>query len=447
MTTATRASLPVVAVVGRPNVGKSTFFNRVIGGRVAIVDDQPGVTRDRNFALADWAGRSFYVVDTGGVIEGSDEPLDRSVRDQALAAIEEADLIVFMVDGKLGPHPLDEGLADILRTAGTPVLLVVNKMDSLPNETAHLEFWNMGLGEPYPVSSGSGKGSGDLLDQVVAMLPEGDADVEPDPEEIRVAVIGRPNVGKSSLINRLFDEERVVVSEMPGTTRDSVDSVLRYHGRPLRFVDTAGLRRQAQIRDSVEYYSTLRTERAVQDADVCVLLVDAADGFHHQDVRVAEKAWEGGCGLIVLANKWDLVEKATETADRFTRSVTTRIPFLQWVPFIYGSALTGLRVRKILDLILEVQEARNTRIPTAEVNRVLQRLTQRQPPPHHRGRPVKLKYASQVAVAPPTIAVFANYPKAVPDHYHRYLINGFRAAWPFTGSPLRVRLKSSSDRR
>lgn len=446
MTTATSVSLPVVAVVGRPNVGKSTFFNRVIGGRVAIVDDQPGVTRDRNFALADWAGRPFYVVDTGGVIEGSDEPLDKSVRAQAMAAIDEADLIVFMVDGKVGPHPLDQRLADLLRTSGTPVVLVVNKMDNLPNETGHLEFWNMGLGEPYPVSSGSGKGSGDLLDAIVERLPPNTSDAEPDTEEVRVAVIGRPNVGKSSLINRLFDEERVVVSEVPGTTRDPVDSVLRYHGRPLRFVDTAGLRRQARIRDSVEYYSTLRTERVVQEADVCVLLVDASDGFHHQDVRVAEKAWDRGCGLIVLANKWDLVEKATETADHFTRSVTTKIPFLQWVPFIYGSALTGLRVRKILDLILQVQEARNTRISTSEVNQVLEKLTQRQPPPHHRGRPVRLKYASQVAVAPPTIAVFSNYPKAVPDHYHRYLVNGFRAAWPFHGSPLRVRLKNSSDR-
>ncbi len=440
-------TLPVVAIVGRPNVGKSTFFNRLVGGRVAIVSDRPGVTRDRNFARADWAGRTFFVVDTGGVIEGSDEPLDRSVREQAMAAVREADLIVLVLDGKVGPHPLDERLAEILRTAGLPVMVVVNKMDRLPDETGHLEFWNLGLGEPFPVSAMSGRGSGDLLDELVARLPEPPPEADVQSDEVRVAVVGRPNVGKSSLVNRLFGEERVVVSETPGTTRDPVDSVLTYHGRSLRFIDTAGLRRQSRVRDSIEYYSALRTERVVEEADVCILVVDSADGLHHQDIRVAERAWEAGCGLIVLANKWDKVEKATETADEFRKAVTRKVPFLRWVPFVFGSAATGLRVRKLLDLVLEVQENRLTRVQTAEVNQVLERLVNRQPPPHHRGRPVRLKYASQVAVAPPTLAVFANYPKAVPDHYHRYLLNGFRDHWPFTGSPVRIRLRAARPER
>ncbi|HSM59479.1 MAG TPA: ribosome biogenesis GTPase Der, partial [Longimicrobiales bacterium] len=355
--------LPVVAVVGRPNVGKSTFFNRVIGRRVAIVDDRPGVTRDRNFARAEWAGRPFFVVDTGGVIEGSDEPLDRAIRHQALAAVAEADVILMIVDGQQGVHPLDEKLADVLRKAGRPVLLVVNKMDNLPDDPGHHAFWELGLGEPVPVSAISGKGSGDLLDRIVQALPEAAEPAEED--EIRVAVIGKPNVGKSSFVNRIFGEERVVVSDVAGPTRDPVDTPLRYHGRTLVFVDTAGLRRQSKVSDALEYYSALRTERVVRDADVCVLLVDAVEGeLHHQDVRIAEQAQDAGAGLIVVVNKWDLVEKDTLTAPHFEKRARERYPFLAWVPFVFASALTGQRVRRTLDLIVEVHEERRRRIDT-----------------------------------------------------------------------------------
>lgn len=434
--------LPVVAVVGRPNVGKSTFFNRVIGKRVAIVDDRPGVTRDRNFARVDWAGTPFFIVDTGGVIEGSDEALDQAVRGQALMAVSEADAILFMVDGKDGVHPLDQRLAEVLRKTRKPVLLVANKIDNHPFDAAHHDFWSLGMGEPLPVSAISGKGSGDLLDRVLEALPEAPEDVAP-PDAVRVAVIGKPNVGKSSLINRLLGEDRLVVSDAAGTTRDPVDTPYRYHGRTLVFVDTAGLRRQSRVKDDVEYYSALRTERVVREADVCVLLVDATEDLHHQDIRVAEAAWDAGRGLIVLANKWDLVEKETMTAPWFQRAVRQRVPFLKWVPFLFTSALTGQRIRKVLDLILEVHEERQRRIDTPEVNDVLQALVGKQPPPHHRGRPVKLKYATQVTTAPPGFAVFANYPKAVPDHYIRYLHNGFREAWSFMGTPLRVFIRSS----
>lgn len=437
--------LPVVAVVGRPNVGKSTFFNRVLGSRVAIVDDQPGVTRDRNFGRADWAGRSFFVVDTGGVVEGSDEPLDRAIRQQALAAVDEADVILFLVDGKAGVHPLDEKLGDVLRKVDKPVLLAVNKVDNLPGDVTHHEFWRLGMGEPIPVSAISGKGSGDLLDRVLAALPPAD-DLPEEEGLVRVAVVGKPNVGKSSFVNRLFGEERMVVSDIAGTTRDPVDTPLKFHGHTLVFVDTAGLRRQSKVKDSLEYYSALRTERVVREADVCVVLVDASEGeLHHQDIRIAEQAWEAGAGVILVVNKWDLVEKETGTAPTYEKQARQRYPFLSWVPFVFTSALTGQRVRKTLDLILEVADERQRRIDTHEVNEVLAELQRRQPAPHHRGRPVKVKYATQVATAPPTFALFANYPKEVPEHYIRYLLNGFRERWPFTGVPIRLRIRGSRE--
>jgi len=438
--------LPVVAVVGRPNVGKSTLFNRVLGRRVAIVDDRPGVTRDRNFARAEWAGRDFAIVDTGGVVEGSDQPIDRAVRAQALAAVDQADVVLFVVDGREGVHPLEELLAELLRKSGKPIILVANKMDNLPRGETHHEFWSLGMGEPVPVSALSGKASGDLLDRVLALLPPEPAGPQPE-DEIRVAVVGKPNVGKSSLVNRLLGEERVVVSEQAGTTRDPVDTPFTYHGKTLVFIDTAGLRRQVKIKDSLEYYSSLRAERVIHEADVCIVLVDASEQeLHTQDVKIAETAWEAGKGVILVANKWDLVEKETMTAPDWEKVVRERIPFLQWVPILFASALTGQRVRKCLDLVLEVQAERERRVETHEVNQVLERLVDHQPPPHFRGRRVKLRYATQIAVKPPTFAVFANYPKALPEHYIRFIHNGFREAWTFMGTPIRLRVRGGKDR-
>ena len=434
--------LPVVAVVGRPNVGKSTFFNRVLGRRDAIVDERAGVTRDRHFALADWAGRSFFIVDTGGVIEGSDEPMDRLVRGQALTAAREADLIVFLVDGQEGAHPQDERITEILRGTGRALLLVVNKLDNLPADEARHDFWRLGLGDPLPVSAISGKGSGDVLDRIVAALPE--RDVRAPPEDVRVAVIGRPNVGKSSFVNRLLGEERAVVSEAPGTTRDPVDSTLVYEGKRWTFVDTAGLRRHSRIDESIEYYSSLRTQRVIRDAHVALILVDATEGVTHQDLKVMEAAWDAGCGLVIAVNKWDLVEKGTSTAPDFEKAFQARAPSFAGVPMIFLSALTGQRVRKTLDLLLQVSEERRRRIPTHEVNTVLEGLTRRQPAPHSRGRPVRIRYGSQVDSAPPTFVLFSNLPDAVPRSYARYLQNGFRAAWGFHGVPLRVRLRASA---
>jgi len=438
--------LPVVAVVGRPNVGKSTFFNRVIGKRVAIVDDRPGVTRDRNFAQADWGGHDFFIVDTGGMLEDSDKPLDRAVRAQALAAVEQADVILLLVDGREGLHPLDEIIGDLLRKAGKPLILVANKLDNLPREEGHHDFWSLGMGEPIPVSALSGKGSGDLLDKVLEVLPEAVQEEVPK-DQIRVAVVGKPNVGKSSMVNRLIGEERVVVSDKAGTTRDPVDTLLRYHGVSLVFVDTAGLRRQTKVKDSIEYYSALRTDRAVYGADVCIVLVDATeDELHAQDIRIAQSAWEAGKGVILLANKWDLVEKDTMTGPEWEKKVRERVPFLQWVPIMFTSALTGQRIRKCLDLIIKVDAERRRRIETHEVNDVLEDLVARQPPPHFRGRRVKVKYATQATVAPPTFAIFSNFPKALPAHYIRFLHNGFRDVWTFMGTPIRLRIRGGKDR-
>ena len=436
--------LPVVAVVGRPNVGKSTFFNRVLGERIAIVEDRPGVTRDRNYARAEWNGREFYLVDTGGMVENSDEPMDRLIRAQVLTAIGEADVLVLLVDGKAGPHPLDYAIAEHLRKTQKPAVLLVNKMDNLGSDTAvaHHDFWDLGLGEPQPVSSLSGKGSGDVLDQIVWALPEG---TEEEEEALRVAVIGRPNVGKSSFVNRLLGEERLVVSDVAGTTRDAIDTPMKYKGRTMMFVDTAGLRRQSKIDAGVEFYSSIRTERAIDRADVCVLMIDAQEPIAVQDLKIAEKAWDSGKGLIIIVNKWDLVEKETMTSRRYEEEIQSRAPYLHWVPILFTSVKTGQRVNGVLELILKVQEQRLRRIPTHEVNNVLRAMVVRTKPPTYQGRMVRFQYGTQVAVAPPTFVLWCTDPQGVPESYERYLMNGFRAAWSFLGAPLVIRLRRRED--
>jgi len=442
-----RHGLPTVAVLGRPNVGKSTLFNRVLGSKHAIVEDMPGVTRDRNFARAYWAGRTFYLIDTGGLEPESSEPFAEVVRDQVLAAIREADVLLFVVDGKLGPHPMDHQIAELLRSADRPVLLVVNKLDKLPDETAHHEFWELGLGEPFPVSSVTGRGSGDLLDRVVSMLPE-PTELDIPHDELYVAVVGKPNVGKSSFINKLLGEERLVVSEIAGTTRDAIDTQMRYHGRTLVFIDTAGLRKQARIEPGVEYFSALRTQRAIDRADVCVLLIDATEEeLHVQDLKIAEKAWSAGKSLIVIVNKWDLVEKQTGTSVEFEKRIRARVPMFRHVPILFTSALTGQRVQRVLDLVVETALERTRRLPTRVVNDVIRELAQRTAPPHYRGMPVKVLYATQAEAAPPTFILFVNHPKALTESYLRYLVNGFREAWGFVGSPIRLRIRARREKK
>lgn len=439
-------SKPTVAIVGRPNVGKSTLFNRVLGGRRAIVSERPGTTRDRHFGNAEWDGRRFWLIDTGGLVPESDEPMDKAIRRQVEFALDESDLVLFLVDGQQGLTPVDRAIAERLRKAKRPVLLVVNKLDDLERSTAQYEFYQLGFGDPVGVSAAVGKGSGDLLDAVVERLPpKHPAEQE---EAVQVAVVGRPNVGKSSLVNRLVGHERHVVSPEAGTTRDAVDSLLRFRGQTLNFIDTAGLRKRAKVEDDLEFYSTLRTQRVLERAEVAVLVVDAAAGMHTQDLRIATEAWENGAALIVVVNKWDLIEeKDANTARRGQQALIEKAPFLQYVPFLYVSALTGQRVQKLLELIVQVAEARRHRVPTAEVNEVLDQLTQRAAPPQKAGDEVKLLYASQIGVAPPTFAIVTSRPDDVPESYQRYLIHGFREAWGFLGSPVRLKLTRRGSKR
>ncbi|HEX4469523.1 MAG TPA: ribosome biogenesis GTPase Der [Gemmatimonadaceae bacterium] len=427
--------IPVVALLGRPNVGKSALFNRVVGRETAIVSDEAGTTRDRHFARADWNGRAFWLVDTGGVADDPRQPMDIEIRRQVEMAVGEADLLLFVVDAIAGLHPSDAHVADMLRTSGKPWLLVANKVDN-PRSTEFYEFYSLGVGDPIPVSANNGMGSGDLLDAVVEHLP---AAVVEEQTALSVAVVGRPNVGKSSFVNRLLGEERLVVSEVAGTTRDAIDTPMRYHGRDLVFIDTAGLRRQSRIEEGIEFYSALRTRRAIERAEICLLLVEPTEGeIQNQDLKIAALAWESGRGLIVVVNKWDLAERDDKAAARFEKKAREKAPYLNFVPFLFTSAKTGLRVPRVLDLILAVDEQRQKRITTSEVNERLGQLLARLQPPQAAGREVKLNYATQVQTSPPTIAVFGNHPELVEEHYVRYLHNGFREAWGFTGNPLRV---------
>ena len=434
-------SAPVVALIGRPNVGKSALFNRIIGDDEAIVSEEAGTTRDRHFSKAEWNGRAFWLVDTGGLSDDPNLPMDAEIRRQVATAIEEADLFLFVVDAQVGVHPSDSRIAEMLRTSGKPLLLVANKVDD-PSRTDFYEFYRLGAGDPIPVSAQNGKNSGDLLDVVVERLPES---IPEDETSLRVAVVGRPNVGKSSFINKLLGEERLVVSEISGTTRDAIDTPMTYHGRKLIFVDTAGLRRQTKIDDGIEFYSSLRTRRAIERANICVLLIDATEGeFHNQDLTIANMAWEAGRGLIVIVNKWDLVEKDDKATHKFEKKAHEKAPFLKHVPFLFTSALTGQRVSKVLELIHLVEDESQKRVSTSDVNARLAELLARRQPSQAAGREVKLNYATQVSVAPPTIAFFGNHPDLVEEHYIRFLHNGFRETYPFTGNPLRILMRRKS---
>ncbi|HEY2805283.1 MAG TPA: ribosome biogenesis GTPase Der [Gemmatimonadales bacterium] len=428
-----------VAIIGRPNVGKSTLFNRIVGGRAAIVDDRPGSTRDRHFGRTEWNGRGFWLIDTGGLVPSSDEPMDAAIRRQVQLAVDAADLILFLVDVEEGPTPGDQEIVEYVRRSGKSILLAVNKADNLARDRRWMDFFELGIGEPTAVSAATGKGVGDLLDLIVAAMPE--AGPPPDENEIQVAIIGRPNVGKSSLVNRLLGEDRMVVSEVPGTTRDAIDTPTLYQERAINFVDTAGLRKRGKIDEAVEFYALLRTQRAMERADVCVLVVDAADGLHAMDIKIAGEAWERGTGLIIAVNKWDLLaDKQTQTAEEGRKEAVKRAAFLEDVPFLYISALTGQRANKVLDAVVEAADARQSRVQTARVNETLRELVLKlQPPQATGGAEVKLLYGSQVGTSPPTFAIVSSRPDKIPESYRRYLVNGLRAQFGFKGSPIRLR--------
>ena len=444
---------PIVALVGRPNVGKSTLFNRLVGERLAVVDDTPGTTRDRLMAEGEWQGRTFDVVDTGGIDPDffrRGQPLStgsadyiKQIRLQAEMAIRDADLVLFLVEGESGVTPADAEVAQILRKqrgAGkgeprTPILLVVNKCENRTRREQAAEFYELGMGDPYPVSALHGTGVGDLLDAMTAVLPVVKEAEEGD-ERIRIAIVGKPNVGKSSLLNRLLGEERVIVSPIPGTTRDAVDTQAVYQETPITLIDTAGIRRRGKIEPGVEQFSVLRSLRAIERADVVLLVLDATEGLSLQDAHIAGFILEARRSTVVVVNKWDAVEKDTYSMDSFQEWIRKDLNFLDYVPVLFVSARTGQRTGEIIPMALRVQEERLVRIPTSELNQIMREATEKHAPPSHSGRKLKLNYASQVKADPPTFLFHVNDPKLVHFSYRRYLENQIRKHYPFLGTPL-----------
>ena len=428
---------PIVAIVGRPNVGKSTLFNRIAEKRVSIVDDTPGVTRDRIYADAEWTGHVFALVDTGGIDFNETDELLPAMRNQAKLAMEEADVILFVVDGKVGITDVDQIIVSMLRTTKKPVVLAVNKVDNLKGVTDSYEFYGLGLGEPFAVSAVNALNLGDLLDAIVEALPE-EAPVEDEPDTIRVAVVGRPNVGKSSLVNALLGQERVVVSNIPGTTRDAVDTYFKQDGVTFIFVDTAGMRRRGRIDAALERYSVIRSLRAIDRADVVLMLIDAVDGVTEQDKKIAGYVHESGRASVLVVNKWDLLPKDGKTSLRYTETLRQELGFMQYAPVVFLSALTKQRVTRIPEVVKFVAEQHAMRVSTSLLNQVVRDAVGINPPPSDRGRKLKIFYATQASVRPPTIVIFVNDQELMHFSYLRFLENKLREAFGFEGTPLKM---------
>jgi len=434
---------PIVALVGRPNVGKSTLFNRLTRSRDALVDDFPGVTRDRNYGDAEWQGIPYTVVDTGGVSGQVDERFADAIRRQVFQAIEDADAVIMMMDGKHGLSPFDRDIVDDLRNAAKPVFYTVNKIDGPDQENALVDFCRLGLEKLFPLSAEHRYGLVDLLDALVATFTPF---AETPRDEIKLAVVGRPNVGKSSFVNRLTGQERHLVSDIPGTTRDAVDSVITYHGKQYRLIDTAGIRRKGKVSRKLEKFSILKALRSLDRCDVALILMDAAEGITDQDISVAGYAHDRGCGCIFLLNKWDLVKKDHRTVKAYSERLYTEAKFLAFAPVLTISALTGQRVQRVFQLVDEVHGQYTARISTGRLNRILEQAMQANEPSRHRGRRIKFYYATQVSSRPPTFVLFVNYPEAVHFSYQRYLLNQIREATGLNQTPLRLRLRQRSGR-
>jgi GTP-binding protein len=447
---------PMVAIVGRPNVGKSTLFNRLIGERMAVVSEVPGTTRDRIQADTEWNGSAFTVVDTGGIEVGggfSTTPLSEdsaqylpAIVSQARIAIDAAEVVVMVVDAQAGVTAADREVAAILRRSDQPVLIAANKAEGSAARASAVEFYELGVGETYPISALHGTGTGDLLDAIVEALPEAAGTEQVHDESLKIAIVGRPNVGKSSLLNQLVGEERSIVSPIAGTTRDAIDTRLTFGETSITLIDTAGIRRRGKIEPGVEKYSALRALRAIKRADVALLLIDAVDGVTAQDQHVAGFVLEERVSVVVLVNKWDAVEKDTHTMALYTKMVRSQLRFMDYVPVLYISALTGKRVDQVLPLALEIHEARFERIPTAELNRILSDAVARHAPPSKAGKRLRFYYATQAAVDPPVIVFFVNDPRLVHFSYERYLENVIRELYAFPGTPLVLRFRPRGER-
>jgi len=434
---------PIVALVGRPNVGKSTLFNRLIREQLAVVHETPGTTRDRLYGNVEWRGRQFTVVDTGGIGLGESGELQQGIVAQAEAAIREADVVVFLTDARAGPTPSEVDIADRLRRSQKPVVLVANKGDSPKDRMKSTDFYELGLDEPLAISAMNGIGTGDLLDRIVDLLPPGEEADEED-EHLGVAIVGRPNVGKSSLLNAIAGEERALVSSMPGTTRDTVDTLVQHKDQPILLVDTAGIRRRGRIERGIETYSVMRAMRAIERADVGGLVLDADAGIMAQDAHVAGYIQEAVKGCVIAVNKWDLVPRSPEAGAKYTEMVRRELPFLAWAPMVFISAQSGLNVPRVLDRVLEIRVQRARRIPTAEFNEFIRRTVQSHPL-SEKGKQLKVMYATQAATHPPTFVLFVNDPAMVHFSYRRYLDNQIRREFGFEGTGIRFVFRGRSE--
>ncbi|MEW6413049.1 MAG: ribosome biogenesis GTPase Der [Candidatus Zixiibacteriota bacterium] len=433
--------LPTVAIVGRPNVGKSSLFNRFLRKNVAVVDPVPGVTRDRNYAVCDWNGVKFYLVDTGGIVPDSKDLMEKAITDQTDFAINESDLIVFVVDAQVGADPVDLKIARNLNRSKRHTLLVANKSDNERLEMEVYDFLKLGLGDPLAVAATVGRNIGELLDKIVTMLPESESEEEDSAGEIRVAVVGKPNVGKSSFINKLVGGERLLVTPIAGTTRDSVDTPFEYEGQRYTLIDTAGLRRKYKVHENIEFYTNLRTDRAIESCDVAVVLVDATEPVSVQDQKVMDKVMGVRRPSVLVVNKWDLVEKDTHTVDQFKKSMGEVVAKYARLPVIFISALTGQRVAKVLSLVKQVHEENYRRIGTPELNDFLERTVGKKHPPARKGKYIRFYYMTQSEVAPPTFVFFSNYPELIEKSYISYLNNQLRASFGFDGVPIRLKFR------
>lgn len=437
-------SLPVVAIVGQPNVGKSTLFNRIVGERVAIVEDKPGITRDRLYGRGEWLGRDFHIIDTGGIEFDSEESIPISVREQAELAIDEADVIVFVVNIETGVTPVDDDIARLLLKTKKPVVVAVNKMDNPKRQADLYDFYRMGFGDVIGISSAHGIGTGDLLDAVVDKLPERE-DEPYDEDVIRVALIGRPNVGKSSLVNAILGEERVIVSDIAGTTRDAIDTPFEAEGDTYALIDTAGMRKRGKVYEKTEKYSVLRAMSAIERSDVALIVLDGKQGIIEQDKKIAGYAKEAGVGAIIVVNKWDIVDKDDKTMHRFTQEIRSHFSFMDYAPILFVSAKTKQRVAGILPVVKQVAENHAMRVATPVLNDVLRDAIAVNPPPTDKGRRLRINYMTQVGVKPPSFVLFVNDRELMHFSYERYLENQLREAFGFGGSPLRLYIRSKSN--
>ena len=439
-------SRPIVAVVGRPNVGKSTLFNRLAGERISIVQDTPGVTRDRIYADVDWLNYKFTLIDTGGMEPGAEDIILRQILTQAQVAIETADVIIFVTDVKQGVTEADAQVANILRRTKKPVVLAVNKVDDMRKENLDVyEFYSLGIGEVYPISAGQALGLGDMLDAVCAHFPEGAENAE-DEDVIKVALIGKPNVGKSSLINRILGEDRLIVSNIPGTTRDAIDTPFELDGQKYVLIDTAGMRRKSKIKEDIEKYSIIRAVAAVERCDVAVLVIDAQEGITDQDAKIAGIAHERGKAAIIAVNKWDAIEKDDKTMNKFLKDIATDLAYMSYAPRVFISALTGQRVIKMLDTVKEVYANNCLRVSTGVLNDVLVEAMAMQQPPAEKGRQLKIYYMTQVGVKPPTFVIFVNDRELMHFSYRRYIENQLRQNFGFKGTPIHFVVRQKGDK-